>query len=151
MTESQEGIAVARGNVSPRTMDEVLARHFEAEANHDMDGILATLTEDCEHDVVGWPTGVSRGHGELKGFYERLFADFQEHTVTPLRRYHAENLLVDESLYVGTATGTPFGLEGRGREVTFRILHVCEFSDQGLISRENVWLDLAAIFQQLAP
>ena len=37
-----------------------------------------------------------------------------------------------------------------GRTVQFRILHVCEFRD-GKISRENVWLDVAAIMQQLAP
>ena len=34
------------------------------------------------------------------------------------------------------------------RRVTFRILHVFEFRDD-LISRENVWLDGAAIAQQL--
>jgi hypothetical protein len=32
--------------------------------------------------------------------------------------------------------------------VTFRLMHVCEFRD-GRISRENVWMDVAAIVAQL--
>jgi predicted ester cyclase len=49
----------------------------------------------------------------------------------------------------GRAIGTFLGLPGNGRRITFRILHVFEFKD-GLISRENVWLDGAAIQQQLS-
>ncbi|MBO0732485.1 MAG: ester cyclase, partial [Acidimicrobiaceae bacterium] len=45
--------------------------------------------------------------------------------------------------------GSMLGLPGNGRRVTFRILHVFEFKDE-LISRENVWLDGAAIQQQLS-
>lgn len=58
--------------------------------------------------------------------------------------------MVDESVWSGTAKGTPFGMEGRGRPLEFRLLHVLEFAGDGQISRENVWLDLAAIQQQLA-
>jgi predicted ester cyclase len=41
------------------------------------------------------------------------------------------------------------GLPGHGRRISFRILHVFEFRD-GLVSRENVWLDSAAIVSQLS-
>lgn len=129
-------------------MDAVLERHYAAEAAQDMPEVLATLTEKCEHDVVGWPTGVSHGHDELTSFYKVLFADFRTTNVTPLRRYHGSNLLVDEVLYEAIATGTPFGLEGRNRLVKFRLLHICEFEGEK-ISRENVWLDSASIFAQL--
>ena len=57
--------------------------------------------------------------------------------------------LVDESVWEGTAAGKPFGIEGNGRPLKFRLLHVLEFSETGLIQRENVWIDLAAIIQQL--
>jgi hypothetical protein len=143
MTES------SAANTPRELMDAVLARHFAAEAAHDMAGILATLTENCEHDVVGWPTGVSHGYAELRPFYEALFADFRTTNVTPLRRYHGENLLVDEVLYSAVATGRPFGLDGRNRPVKFRLLHICEFEGDR-IRRENVWLDAATIFAQLA-
>jgi steroid delta-isomerase-like uncharacterized protein len=133
----------------PEVMDEVLERHFAAEAAHDVEGILATLTEDCEHDVVGWPTGPSRGYEALVPFYERLFSDLRADKVTPVRRHHGPDLLVDEVLYEATAIGEPFGFPGNNRPVSFRLLHVCEFRD-GRISRENVWIDFAAIAQQLA-
>ena len=48
----------------------------------------------------------------------------------------------------GIVTGQMLGIPGNGREISFRILHVFEFRD-GLISREQVWLDTASIVQQL--
>lgn len=133
----------------PAVMDEVLARHYEAAAAHDMPAILDTLTEDVEHDVVGWPGGPNVGHEALQPFYTQLFGDFQATDVTPLRRYYGDDFCVDEVEYHALATGRPFGLEGRGRPVSFRLLHICEFTN-GKLSRENVWLDTASLFQQLA-
>ena len=49
----------------------------------------------------------------------------------------------------GRAPGRPFGLEGRGRPLEFRLLHVIEFAGSGNIKRETVWIDLASILQQL--
>jgi predicted ester cyclase len=49
----------------------------------------------------------------------------------------------------GTVVGSLLGLPGHGRRISFRILHVFEFRD-GLISRENVWLDTAAVVSQLS-
>jgi hypothetical protein len=60
-----------------------------------------------------------------------------------------ENFLVDESTWEGRAPGRPFGLEGRNRPLKFRLLHVVEFNARGELQRENVWVDLAAIIQQL--
>jgi predicted ester cyclase len=49
----------------------------------------------------------------------------------------------------GAVIGSMLGLPGHGRQISFRILHVFEFRD-GLICRENVWLDSAAIVAQLS-
>ena len=57
--------------------------------------------------------------------------------------------MVDESRWEGRAPGRPFGLEGRNRPLSFRLLHVMEFTPEGGIQREQVWLDFAAITQQL--
>ena len=41
-------------------------------------------------------------------------------------------------------------VDGKNRPLKFRLLHVVEFTPDGeQIQREQVWLDLAAIFQQL--
>jgi len=136
--------------MTPEEMDKIFARHCEAEAAHDVDAILDTLTEDAEHDVVGDPAGVLRGREAIGGRYRDLFAGLDENTVEPLRRYYGEGFFVDESLFSARAIGLVLGMPGQNRPVTFRILHVCEFRD-GRMSRENVWLDVAAIMQQLAP
>jgi predicted ester cyclase len=57
--------------------------------------------------------------------------------------------LIQEARITGTVVGSMLGLPGNGRRINFRMLHVFEFRD-GLISRENVWLDSAAIVQQLS-
>lgn len=137
-------MALTRSEMN-RKMDD----HFRFEANDDIDGVLGTLEPDVEHDVVGAPTGPTRGRDAARPFYEALFKDLSESRVECLRRLYGENFLVDESLWRGRAPGRPFGLEGQGRPLEFRLLHVVEFADSGAIRRENVWIDYAAILQQL--
>lgn len=135
--------------LSRSEMDRKLDEHFTYEARDDVEGVLATLTPDVEHDVVGWPTGPAHGRDGARPFYETLFGDLSDGSATSLKRYYGENFMVDESLWSGRATGMPFGLEGRDRPLSFRLLHIIEFAGDGNIKRENVWLDLASIMQQL--
>ena len=130
-------------------MDRRIDEHFRFEARDDVEGVLATLAPDVEHDIVGWPSGPTRGRAAARPFYEALFQDLAESEVHSRRRLYGENFLVDESLWRGKAPGRPFGLEGRGRPLEFRLLHVVEFEGSGLIRRENVWVDLGAIARQL--
>lgn len=135
--------------LTPAEMDRKLDEHFGYERADDIEGVLATLTDDAVHDIVGWPLGPSRTREEARRFYETLFADLAEGSVKSVKRLYGSDFLVDESVWEGTAPGKPFGVEGRGRPLTFRLLHVLEFTPGGLISREQVWVDLAAIIQQL--
>jgi uncharacterized protein len=136
-------------SLSTNEMDRRLDEHFGYEARDDVDGVLATLAADVVHDIVGAPTGPTVGRESARGFYVQLFSDLAEGSVKSLRRLHGENFIVDESLWRGTAPGRPFGIEGLGRPLEFRLLHVMEFSEQGEIRRENVWVDMAAILRQL--
>jgi uncharacterized protein len=135
--------------LNPHEMDRRMDEHFRFEAEDNVEGVLATLAPDVEHDIVGSPTGPTHGRNNARGFYESLFADLSEGKVRCLRRLYGENFLIDESMWSGKAPGRPFGLEGKGRPLNFRLLHVIEFANNGDIKRENVWLDLAAIIQQL--
>lgn len=135
--------------LSREQMDFKIDEHFGFEQRDDVAGVLATLAPDVEHDIVGWPAGPSHGREATRPFYEALFADLSDGAVECRRRLYGENFLVDESFWRGRAPGRPFGLEGRGRPLAFRLLHVVEFAENGEISRENVWIDLAAILRQL--
>ena len=131
-------------------MDAKLDEHFAFEAADDISGVLATLDDGVEHDVVGWPFGPAQGRDQARPFYEALFTDLADGEVRSTRRLYGDNFMVDDSIWRGRAPGRPFGIEGRDRPLEFRLLHVLEFTEAGDISRENVWVDLAAIQQQLA-
>jgi hypothetical protein len=130
-------------------MDRKIDEHFAYEAHDDVEGVLATLAPDATHDVIGWPNGPSHGREMARGFYRAMFADLSDSEVTPLRRLYGDGFLIDESLWRGKAPGRPFGLEGNDRPVEFRLLHVMEFTPDGLIRKEQVWVDLAALIRQL--
>ena len=136
--------------MTPAEMDRKLDEHFGYEARDDVEGVIGTLDENVEHDVVGWPTGPSFGREQARAFYEATFPDLADGKVKSLRRLYGEKFMVDDSVWSGVATGRPFGLDGRGRPLSFRLLHVLEFTDEGDIKRENVWLDFASIQQQLS-
>ena len=136
-------------SLSRTRMDQKLDEHFGFEARDDVAGVLATLAPDVEHDIVGSPTGPTHGPESARGFYQQLFADLSDGKVQSLRRLYGEDFLVDESIWRGRAPGRPFGLEGRDRPLEFRLLHVIEFAHAGDIKREQVWLDMSAILQQL--
>lgn len=135
-------------NLDPAAMDAVLDAHYKYEAADDVDGVLGTLTDDVVHDVVGFPGGANRGKEAVRAFYQHLFADVAGEHNEPRSRLYGPNFLVDEVIWHGRAIGHPFGFDGRDRPFSHRLLHVLEFRD-GLISRENVWVDFAAIAHQL--
>lgn len=135
--------------LTPSEMDRLMDEHFGFEARDDVEGVLATLAEDATHDIVGWPTGPTHGRENAREFYQTLFADLADGRVSCIKRLYGENFLIDESWWKGTAPGRPYGIEGRGRPLEFRLLHVLEFTDAGQIAKEAVWVDLAAIIRQL--
>ena len=40
-------------HLTPAMMNRVIDKHFQYEASDDVAGVLATLAEDAEHDIVG--------------------------------------------------------------------------------------------------
>ena len=137
-------------DLTPTAMDAVLDAHYAFEAADDVDGVLGTLTDDVVHDVVGFPSGPNHGKRAARAFYQHLFGDVSGERVEPTRRLYGPSFLVDEVVWHGRAIGHPFGFDGKQRAFSHRLLHVMEFRD-GLIARENVWVDLAAIARQLGP
>lgn len=136
-------------SLTTEQMDRKIDEHFGFEASDNIEGVIATLAADATHDIVGWPTGPTFGRENARPFYASLFADLAESKTTIVRRLYGENFLIDESVWEGRAPGRPFGLDGRNRPLTFRLLHVLEFAPDTTIRREQVWVDLASIIQQL--
>jgi steroid delta-isomerase-like uncharacterized protein len=130
-------------------MRKLVHRHIRAEGLGDVDGAVAVYTDDIEHDVVGFPNSPTRGIAGARDFYNFLTANFRGETEEVLNRYLTGDAMILDQMMTGPVIGSMFGLPGNGRRVSFRMLHIFEFRD-GLISLENIWLDSAAIVEQLS-
>ena len=130
-------------------MDRIVDQHFAFEAADDVEGVLGSLAEGAEHEIVPSPFGRLTDRAEIRRFYESLFRDLKGEGVTPLRRLYGDGFVVDETVWHGhIADGRQFLCGGRSGPVSFRLLHIFELRD-GKIAREDVWCDLAAIQKQL--
>jgi hypothetical protein len=129
-------------------MDALVDSHYRAEEAGDIEAIVDGFVAGAEHDVAGRPGGQRTGTDEIAAYYRGLLAELRIDRFEPVRRWHGDRHVVDESILCGVAVGRVFGLEGRGREVRVRLLHVFDFAD-GLISRESAWLDIAGLQQHL--
>ncbi len=130
-------------------VDRLIDEHFAFEAADDVDGVLASLVEGAEHEVIPSPFGRLTDRAEIRRFYELLFRDLKGEGVTPVRRLYGDGFAVDEAVWHGRiADGRQFHLDGRSGRASFRLLHIFEFRG-GKIAREDVWCDLAAVQRQL--
>ena len=134
--------------MKPSEMDQLIERHIAAELAGDTAGGVAEYTEDVEHDVVGFPTGPVHGRDAAQGFYDYLVNNVHTEAMDVTHRYYGDDFCVMEHTATGTVPGEFLGVPGNGRRISFRLLHVWEFRD-GLINRENVWLDGGSVIAQL--
>jgi hypothetical protein len=129
-------------------MKDLIAQHISAEMAGDTAGAVSVYTDDVEHDMIGSPTGPVRGPAAAQGFYDQLTADLDTERMTPTREQFGEDFCVVEHEATCVIKGSFAGIPGNGRRVSFRMLHVWDFKDDA-ISREQIWLDGAAIAAQL--
>lgn len=126
----------------------IVEQHLKAEGVGDIEGAVAVYTEDIVHDAVGFPGSPRSGKDAAREFYRFLTANFRTEGEEPLHRFFdGDNMILEQNM-TGTVIGEMLGIPGNGRRVTFRILHVFGLRD-GLISREQVWIDSGAIVAQL--
>jgi steroid delta-isomerase-like uncharacterized protein len=130
-------------------MQALVEQHLRAEELGDVEGAVAVYTDDIDHDVVGFPHSPTKGVDGARDFYNYLTANFRAEREEVRHRYITDDAMILEQMMTGAVIGSMLGMPGNGRRISFRILHVFEFRD-GLISRENIWLDSAAIIDQLS-
>ncbi len=126
----------------------LVERHLKAEGAGDVEGAVAVYTDDIVHDGVGMPGSPRTGKDAAREFYQYLTANFRTEGEEPLNRFFDGDNMILEQTMTGAVIGEMLGIPGNGRRVSFGILHVFGFRD-GLISREQVWIDSGAIVAQL--
>jgi ketosteroid isomerase-like protein len=130
-------------------MDTAVIEHLGYEAADDVDGVMATLSDDPEHEVIPSPVGKLTDRAKIRAYYEMIFGDLRGGSVTPVRRLYGDDSLVDETTWHGRFDdGRSVLLDGTSGDVSFRMLHIFRFRN-GKICSEQVWTDLAAIQAQL--
>jgi steroid delta-isomerase-like uncharacterized protein len=127
----------------------LVERHLKAEGAGDVEGAVAVYTDDVVHHAVGFPGSPRTGKHAAREFYDHLTANFRTEQEEPLHRFFDGDTMILEQSMTGTVIGEMLGIPGNGRRVTFGILHVFDFRD-GLVSREQVWIDSGAIVAQLS-
>ena len=137
-----------RAVMTPAEMDALIEQHLTAEIAGDTNGAVAMYTDDVIHDDVGAPTGPLHGPDAAKGFYDFLTTNVKVERMDVNHAWHGDDFCVIEHQATGTVPGEFIGIPGNGKRISFRMLHLWEFKD-GLMSRENVWLDGNAIAAQL--
>ena len=134
-------------------MDDQVNQHFMYEATDDIDGVVGSFTENEEihHEAVPSPVGPLKSLAQVRAYYEMLFPSGTGESVTPIMRLYGDDFLVDETIWTGEITdGHAFLCDGMSGHASFRLLHVFEFAADGKIKSERVWVDHAAIQQQLS-
>lgn len=130
-------------------MDRLVEAHLAAEDAGDIEAAVSVYTDDVEHDLVGAPGGPLRGAAAVRRRYEQIIQNVRPVSMLITHRYYSDEACVIEHLSTCAVTGQFAGIEGHGREASFRLLHIFEFRD-GKISRENVWMDTTTLLAQLS-
>jgi uncharacterized protein len=130
-------------------MDRVIDDHFRFEATDDLDGVMGSLADEVEHEIIPGPYGPLTGHARIRQFYEKLFTELSGESVTPVRRLYGDDFLIDESIWHGHVHDRGSLLcADRSGPADMRIIHVFNLRD-GKIVREHAWWDAATIQRQL--
>jgi predicted ester cyclase len=134
--------------VTPELYDQVRRlwiRHSIAEDRRDLDGLMATLTEECVYEVV--PTGQRwQGHEGARAFYQSFLAAF------PDVRFELRDIVIgpqgviEVAEMTGTHLGPWAGVAPTGRPV--RLLIVIHFPWDPAAAKfdgERIYFDRAAL------
>ena len=86
---------------------------------------------------------------EIQKNFEALFKGFPDVKLTPTREYMKGNVVVIEGVMTGTHTGEYMGKAATGKKFGQRYLAVLWFNDNGLIMKEHMYRDHAAMLGHL--
>jgi len=130
------------------TPEQIVARnmatvdaHFHNENPRDIDKAIELYGDSIVWEVPA--RGVLlRDKAAVKAAYLKMFESYQIHSMTTVRRFGADNWVVDDTVGDMTLTGdvetnVPGCPLPSGTRVNMRIVHIFELDDDGRITREN--------------
>jgi steroid delta-isomerase-like uncharacterized protein len=124
-----------------RRIKRLWVRHSIAEDARDIDGLVATLSEDCVYEIV--PTGRRwEGHAGARAFYSELFAAFPDNAFALSEIVIGPQGVFEAATLTGTNEGPWAGVPPTGLAVSLEILILFPW-DAGTqrFTGERIWFD----------
>jgi steroid delta-isomerase-like uncharacterized protein len=126
---------------------EVAESYFDAIRRRDLDALASHYSPELVVDMLG--QGILRGPGEMRGFFEALFAAIPDAEMTADRIVAEEGVAVVQWRLRGNFTGAElFGIEATGGWIEQRGVDVLEVSE-GLITRNTVYQDSIELLRSI--
>ena len=104
-----------------RAIKRLWVRHSIAEDRRDIDGLLATLADECEYEIV--PTGQHwQGLDGVRAFYSELFAAFPDNRFALTEIVVGPQGVFEVARLTGTNLGPWAGVPASGLPVDLEVL-----------------------------
>lgn len=123
--------------------------HSKAEDARDLDGLIATLAEDCVYEII--PTGQRwEGHDGARNFYTTFLGAFPDVTFDLTDIVIGPQGVIEVATLTGTHKGEWAGIAPTNKRVQFTVLiHFPWNAEAEKFAGENVYFDRAALQEQM--
>jgi predicted ester cyclase len=130
--------------VELRRIKRLWVRHSIAEDARDIDGLIATLSEDCAYEIV--PTRQRwEGHDGARAFYSELFAAFPDNAFALSEIVIGPQGAFEVATLTGTNQGPWAGVPPSGMAVSLEVLILFPWDPATeRFTGERIWFDRGA-------
>ena len=131
--------------VELRRIKRLWVRHSIAEDARDIDGLIATLSEDCVYEIV--PTRQRwMGHAGARAFYTELFAAFPDNAFALSEIVIGPQGAFEVATLTGTNRGPWVGVAPSGMAVSLEVLILFPWDPATeRFTGERIWFDRGAL------
>jgi hypothetical protein len=128
-----------------RRIKRLWVRHSIAEDARDIDGLIATLSEDCVYEIV--PTGQRwEGQAGARAFYEELFAAFPDNAFALSEIVIGPQGAFEVATLTGTNQGPWASVPASGLAVSLEVLILFPWDPATQrFTGERIWFDRGSL------
>jgi len=120
---------------------------LEARNAHDAKKVASLYADDAVVTMAGMPE--QHGRADVEKESQQLFDGYKDSKFWASRVFVKKDMVVLEWGWSGTNNGEMMGMKATNKQAGTAGLSVMWFNDDGLIKKENVYMDMATVMAQL--